>query len=286
MVDEEEILRMNFLNENIIEKGIDVEEFSNFIKEKTGQKFESVPYDKLEEMLNQFNNKNNNAGDTSKKEEKKEDNEEEKKEEEKKKEELSKKQNSEKPKEAEKEKPKEISKENLKEEPKKESKEEEQNPLYTPQEYEFKTNLQQNTKLLELSKENKLISIIVSEPKKEQLGGFFSKAIYSYRIQCPQINSDIRRTYADFEWFRNQLVIRYPLRFVPPVMRENVLKQIFKQENEDIAEQRKVRYLNKFMYSIIRKKILRTSPLLFAFLILDDKSFKNYQSKVIQKNMN
>jgi hypothetical protein len=46
----------------------------------------------------------------------------------------------------------------------------------------------------------------------------------------------VRRTYLDFEWFRNQLIIRYPLRIIPPLGKENVVKQLeslLKLENEE-----------------------------------------------------
>lgn len=78
------------------------------------------------------------------------------------------------------------------------------------------------------------------------------------------------------------MALRYPLRLIPPVMKESVMKtigNIIKQESEEISEQRKVRYLNKFMNAIIQKKVLRTSPILFEFLSLDSKNFKPYQEK-------
>ena len=285
---------------------MDPEKFFEFIKNKTNEEYDSLLFDKIKELFDEFNKGENNSETDNHKEvenEKKEEgkkNEKEKedlkgkddeskdrsKEEEKKKnkeEKLNekKKENSE-VKEEEKEKPKE--KEKSKEESKKEIKQ--NNPLYTPQEYEFKTSPQQKNKLLELSENNKIITITVSEPKKEQVRGFFTKTLYSYRVQCPELNSDVRRTYTDFEWIRNQMVLRYPLRLIPPVMKESVMKtigNIIKQENEEITEQRKIRYLNKFMNSIIQKKILRTSPLLFEFLSLDSKVFKLYQEKITQK---
>ena len=146
--------------------------------------------------------------------------------------------------------------------------------------YDFKTNTQQNNKLLELAKEKKKIQITISEPKKEVEGGFFSKAIFSYRVQCPELGSDIRRTYADFEWLRNQLSIRYPLRLIPVLAKDSLLKQIgknLKSENEENLELRKIRFLNKFMESILEKKILATSPILYEFLIYDEKNMAKYK---------
>jgi hypothetical protein len=136
---------------------------------------------------------------------------------------------------------------------------------------------------MELYRNNNLISITVSEPQKEGKTGLFSKSYTSYRIQCPQLNSDVRRTYADFEWFRNQLIYRYPLRIVPPILKENMLKQLgsaLKLENEEANEERKLRILNRFMDGLIKKKIFRTSPILYEFLVLKSELFKKYQGKL------
>ena len=69
------------------------------------------------------------------------------------------------------------------------------------------------------------------------------------------------------------MVLRYTLRLIPPVMKESVIKTIGNI---------KFRYLNKFMNTIIQKKILRNTPLLFEFLSLESKKFKSYQEKITQ----
>ena len=157
--------------------------------------------------------------------------------------------------------------------------------LYYEESYDFKTNIQQNNKLLEFAKNKKNIQITISEPKKEVEGGFFSKAIFSYRVQCPELGSDVRRTYADFEWLRNQLSIRYPLRLIPVVVKENILKQMgknLKDENEENFELRKIRFLYKFIQSVLEKKILATSPILYEFLVYDEKNLAKYK-KFLEK---
>ena len=290
-MEEEEILKMEFINENIIEKGIDLEDITNFVKKETNEDFDSLSLSKLEDMLNLFNKskeKETKSSDNQKEENKKE---EEHKEPEK-----------EKTKDIQEKAPKEIPKEsqNLTEQPKKKDETKQkpnpqvkkeiisfnnQDALYSPEEYEFKTDTQQKNKLIELCNNNNIISVIVSEPKKMP-GGFFSKNICSYRVQCQQLNSDVRRTYDDFEWFRNQLFIRYPLRLIPPVMKESIFKQIgnmLKIESEDIIEQRKIRYLNKFINAILKKKILKTSPIFHEFLCLSDDRFKKYRNKLDSK---
>ena len=269
-MEDEEIQRMEFINENIIEKGIDIEEISIFVKEKTGEELDSLSLDKLKNMVELFNKK-----DKSKEKDTKN------------KEDSTKKKEAPKKPETEKEKEKDQPK---KKEEKKQPKEKPeivkdttpidyQKDLYTAQAFDFQTDPQQKNKLLTLLEKNVLITINISDPKKES-GGFFSKNIYSYRVKCDQLKSDVRRTYDDFEWFRNQLVLRYPLRLVPPVMKESILKQlgnILRTENEEAIEQKKIRYLNKFINVILQKKIFRSSPVLHEFLSLDAERFKKYR---------
>ena len=242
---EEETKKLEFINENIIEKGYNPEEVANFTMKTFGVPFDSLSLEKLKQVVEEFKDKGlNDTYKTVKLNEKKT---EEKKNEQ---------------------------KENNK---KKEKSEKIQTPLYAPDSYEVETGYQQENKLIELYRNNNLISIEVSEPQKEGKTGFFSKSYMTYRIQCPQLNSDVRRTYSDFEWFRNQLLIRYPLRVIPPIMKDNVLKQIgnvLKLESEEINEQRKLRYLNQFMSCLIKKKIIRTSPILYEFLVLNNDLFK------------
>ena len=272
-MEDEEIQRMEFINENIIEKGIDIEEISIFVKDKTGEELDSLTLDKLKNMVELFNTKDKTKEKDTKKEEPA------------KKKEAPKKSETEKPKEKEKEKEQPKKKEEKK--PPKEKPEivkdttpiDYQKDLYTSEIYDFQTESQQKNKLLTLLEKNTLITINISDPKKES-GGFFSKNVYSYRVQCEQLKSDVRRTYDDFEWFRNQLVIRYPLRLVPPVMKESILNKIgnlLRIENEEAIEQRKIRYLNKFINILLQKKIFRSSPVLHEFLSLDDERFKKYR---------
>ena len=158
--------------------------------------------------------------------------------------------------------------------------------LYFPEPIEFKTQTQQNNKLFELVKNKKPIQIKISEPKKESEGFIFSKTVYSYRVQCTELGSDVRRTFADFEWLRNQLNLRYPLRLTPVVVKENIIKQMGKNlmnENDENYESRKMRYLNKFIESILEKKILRTSPIFYEFLILDAKKLAKYKTILEKK---
>jgi len=50
-----------------------------------------------------------------------------------------------------------------------------------------------------------------------------------------------------------------------------------KKDSEEVIENAKVKYLNYFMTSLIKKKIFRTSAILYEFLELNDTDFKKYK---------
>ena len=63
-------------------------------------------------------------------------------------------------------------------------------------------------------------------------------------------------------------------------MKESILNKIgnlLRIENEEAIEQRKIRYLNKFINILLQKKIFRSSPVLHEFLSLDSERFKKYR---------
>ena len=228
--------KSKYINANILAKGYNPEELSNFIMNKLSRRIESLSLDELKNMVELF--KDQSLEDT-------------------------------------------YLNLDINEEKKTKTSSKECNPLYTPTKYtNIKTSIQQDNLLLQLEKEKKNISIKISEPKKEKSSGFFSKAVFSYKIECPEIKTNVRRTYADFEWLKLQLSVYYTFRFVPPVLKETNFIQmdiISKQDSEEVAELAKIKYLNFYMNSLIKKKIFRTSPILYEFLELNDKDFKDYK---------
>ena len=56
-MEDKEKKKMEYINENIIEKGYTVEELSNFIIKTIGIPMESLPLEKLKEMVEEFKNK-------------------------------------------------------------------------------------------------------------------------------------------------------------------------------------------------------------------------------------
>jgi hypothetical protein len=229
--------KMKYISENILEKGYNPEDLSNFVVKKVGKPIESIKLDQLKKLIEQF--KDLSLAETYK------------------------------------------NLETSQEEPKNVEKEEVENPLYSPMIYDIKTVPQQDNELLKLEKEKQRITITVSDPKKEKSVGVFSKkSIYSYKVECPEIKKEVRRTYADFEWLKNQLGLYYSLRVVPPIIKEPMyfsLDLVNKKDSEEVIEQTKVKYLNNFMNSLIKRKIFRTSAILYEFLELDDKDFKTYK---------
>ena len=319
-MEEDQEKRMEFINEKIIEAGIDLEAITNFAQSK-GKSFDTLNIEELGVLIEQFNNKDKPQETQVKEEPKQEEiKTEEKKEEPPKQEEPPKKdeppkqeeppkkdeqpkqeeppKQEEQPKQEQEQPKQEDNKEQKQEAPKENDAPAENAPpkelpktnihkgLYFPEQYEFKTMTQQNNKLLELVKNKTPINIQISEPKKEIEGTFFTKPIYSYRVQCTELNSDVRRTFADFEWLRNQLNKRYPLRLVPVVVKDTIIKQIgknLKNENDENYELRKVRFLNKFIESLLKKKILCTSPIFYEFLVLDDQKLAKYKTILEKK---
>ena len=230
--------KMKYISANILEKGYNPEDLSNFVIKKIGKPIESITLDQLKKLIEQF--KDQSLVETYKT---LDNNQEEDK---------------------------------TKEEPK----EEQDDPLYSPMTYELKTPVQQDNELLKLDKEKKRIKITVSDPKKEKSKGLFKKDIYTYKVSCPEIKTEVRRSYADFEWLKNQLGLYYALRVVPPIIKESMFFQmeiVNKKDTEEVIENAKVKYLNFFMTSLIKKKIFRTSAILYEFLELNESDFKKYK---------
>ena len=229
--------KMKYISANILEKGYNPEDLSNFVVKKVGKPIESIKLDQLKTLIEQF--KDQSLVETYK------------------------------------------NLETSQEEPKEREQEEFQNPLYSPMLYNIKTVPQQDNELLKLENEKKKITIIVSDPKKERSAGMFSKKnIYSYKVECPEIKTEVRRTYADFEWLRNQLGLYYCLRVVPPIIKDPMYYQyeiVNKKDSEEYLEKTKVKYLNYFMNSLIKKKIFRTSAILYEFLELSGDDLKKYK---------
>lgn len=232
---QENLLKQQYINEHIIEKGYNPEDLSNFVSRTRGVKVEDLPLKILEKSIEHFKNEKLNQTyssftHTTKKEEKKK-------------------------------------------VPKKEV------PLfdilYAPNTYELICKPQEDNPLNLLEKQKIKIKILISEPKKIQTGGLFGNTILMFPVSCKDINSLVHRTYQDFEWLQMKLADQYPLRYIPPLKK---FPKLFDKGDESSVSSR-IRYLNKFFDSICRKKILRTSLILYAFLTLPEEKFQKLKAQ-------
>ena len=160
--------------------------------------------------------------------------------------------------------------------------------LYSDCEYNVITGKQKDNLLTEFEKNKKKLNVIIEEPKIEK-GNFFSKDQFIFSVITKEFNTNVKRYYSDFEWFKNQLNSRYPFILVPPIIKEaffsNINLNLFskKKNDENIPQEEKenlnmkVRYLTKFINGILRKKILRTSPIFYEFLTLEQVDFEKYR---------
>lgn len=147
--------------------------------------------------------------------------------------------------------------------------------LYSPNTYELICKPQEDNPLNNLEKQKIRIKILISEPKKIQTGGLFGNTVLKFPVSCKDINSLVLRTYQDFEWLQMKLADQYPLRYIPPLKK---FPKLFDKGSEGIISSR-IRYLNKFLDAICRKKILRTSLIFYAFLTLPEEKLQKLKTQ-------
>lgn len=146
--------------------------------------------------------------------------------------------------------------------------------LYKPETFEIKSLPQEASRLLELEKENKKITIKITEEKLEKKGMFSSS--YSCKVSCEELGTSVFRSMDDFIWFKNQLNEKYPLIYVPP---------LYTKEKTDEPKFTS-RFIEKFFKALLRKRILRTSKMLEDFLSLDGEAFIKYKEEMNKNKFN
>ena len=251
MEQDESVLKQQYINEQIIEKGYNPEDLSNFVSRRRGVKLDDLPFNVLKKSIEQFKNERLNLTYNVSKQKKDEETKE--------------KENQAKAKaQLEKEKEKENEKESSL-----------FDQLYSPVTYEVECKAQEDNPLKSLEAKNIKIHITVSEPKKIEATGFFKSPTYTFLITCNEINSSIRRSFGDCEWLHEKLTSQYTYRYIPPLLK---YVKIFDNSNEESLNMR-VRYLNKFFEGISNKRLLRTSLALYAFLTLPEDKFLKLKSR-------
>jgi hypothetical protein len=236
--------KQKYINDNIIDKGYNPEDLSNFISQKKATNLDEISLKELKVLIEEFKNERLSLS-------------------------ISKLIESE-------NKNKEIknNKENEIKEKVKVKEESLFDKLYPNGDYEFETKKQQESIMFDLEKENKKINIIISEPQNIEKSGFFYQKTVNFicNISSKELNSNVKRNFRDFEWFKNQLNLRYPFILISPLIKSI---NFYKLDSNG-----KIRYLNRFIKGILRKKIIRTSPLTYEFLTLEKKKFDDYSQKL------
>ena len=235
---QEYIIKQNYINENIISKGYNIEDLSNFVSRTRGVKVEDLPMKILMKVIEQFKNEKLSQTFASFAD---------------------------------------IKSDNKKQNEKEKEKEE---PLfdifYAPNAYELSCKSQDENPLNMLEKQNIKLTLEVTEAKKNPVKSIFGTSSYffSYKVNCKDLNTTVYRTYQDFEWLSQKLSEQYPLRCIPPLKKF----KIYEVEKDDTIPIR-IRYINKFLEAICRKKILRSSLLLYSFISLPDEKYNKLKAK-------
>ena len=153
------------------------------------------------------------------------------------------------------------------------------NELYSSQNIKINYLPLPECQLTKLEKEGKKISIKILNGKYEKVGGLFSHQMkFVFTIECPELESSVIRTMDDLEWLKTQLNEKYPLIYIPPIYINK------KSNTEKPFEQ--MRYILKFFNALLRKKILRISPMLYQFLTLDNNKLTKYKEALNKRKFN
>lgn len=158
-------------------------------------------------------------------------------------------------------------------------KDEQLSELYSTQTFKINYLKLPECELTKLEKEGKKIKVKISDEKFEKCGGIFSSQVkYICTVTCEELKNSVRRDIDDFVWLKMQLNEKYPLIYIPPLYTKDLNK------NEKLHQQ--TRYIKRFFNAILRKKILRISPLIYQFLTLDNNKFKKYKEALVKRKFN
>ena len=143
------------------------------------------------------------------------------------------------------------------------------NELYSNQVFIIKYLPLQECILSKFEKNKTKLNINVTNGKFEKIGGLFSQIKFVCNLTCKELGSNVIRNLDDFEWLKNQLNEKYPLIFIPPIYN---LKDKIKNDPHLLS-----RYINKFFRAVMRRKLLRISPMIYQFLTLEGDKFIKYK---------
>jgi len=231
--------KQNYLRENILEKGYDVNEFVSFLKSKKGEEgadIENWSMEDLVEVVKEFVEQNKTEK-TSKPQSLTQ----------------SKTMAPQKTNDPPKITPRRILS----------TKEPDTNPTLNDEDYGIiiPEHLKcQKSETTELSKyEN--ATITVGDPKKVD-NGFFSKAYINFLITTNPLKTAVRRKHADFVWLRERLSVIFNLNVLPRLPKKGKV-------NDDKHIDKRMRNLERFLNYLLKDPVIKNSNILYDFLTIE-----------------
>jgi hypothetical protein len=89
-------------------------------------------------------------------------------------------------------------------------------------------------------------------------------------LTCDELQLSTTRKFNDFDWLRNKLIQLYPTVYVPPLP-----KMKFFQKNTSEKWAKRVYYMQKWLNSIIKTPVIRSSKLFYDFISIPKEEFKS-----------
>ena len=128
-----------------------------------------------------------------------------------------------------------------------------------------KTQILNCRKLEKSALNDKVIEVLIQNPKLIETS-FISSNYINYEVSTPSMNWVVYRRYSDFLWLRGILVKFFAGHVVPPIPNKKSGQRRFEK---DFIEKR-MKFLQKFMSSVVESEIFKASEPLIAFLSMVD----------------
>ena len=133
----------------------------------------------------------------------------------------------------------------------------------------IKTKILPRSKLTEIQN----LNIEITKYSKSTIGLFFTE--YILTIEVKELESKVERTFSDFTWLKKTLEIFYPTAYIPPIP-----KIPFFHKTTDEYLKKKLRYFNQFLISLSQNILIRSTPIFFNFLSLNENELYNYKDRL------
>ena len=98
----------------------------------------------------------------------------------------------------------------------------------------------------------------------------YSYLKFTLKCQCQNKNISIERKLDDFEWLHNKLSLFFPTIFIPPCPKN---KKFFKINNNQEFLNKNINYVQQFIDSLIKNKLIKQSEIFCDFVMLEKKDF-------------